>query len=413
MDVVLIANGMTNRGEHSYRLVQEVRGALSKRAIGCHTYAARSLDPSVIDEKIAIPHFEYTLYDSIGPRVSDPLVRNVERCWKGGSRFLSYPAEFLSWQVLNRSFYRDLACLPRDLLKANNLLVITAICQNQISGLIDFMTAQARNLLPNVICHLMFPPSWTPWERAAQFGDVYYRKAFAKATPFTGQKLFFTTENDAIAKIYREEFGVETKILPVPLAVSPRPRCSKEVISLGFFGYSKSAKGFHLLPEAAAICRDEGLNVEFRIQIQHSQWEQATVAAERKLRTMPNVSLIEGVLNSVAYIRETNNADIILLPYDPGQFGMRGSGMFTQAVSAGQPIIASQGTFAAESIRKGEAQGEIFAPYTAKELAGAITRILSKIDEMRSRAETQATAFARKHNGDAYVDALLSLAGAA
>ena len=411
-DMVLVANGLTNRGEHSYRLIQEVRGALARRAIGCHVYAARSLDPGVVEEKIAVPHFKYTLYDSVGPRVSDLLARKLE-WWRSGQKLLSYPAEFLTWKALNRSFRHDLESLPQNICTADHLMVITAICQNQISGVVDFMCARPQDSLPRVVCQLMFPPNWTPWERTARYSDAYYRKAFQKALPLIGHKLFFTTENEAVAKIYREQYGVETMILPIPFTASPCRRPAEKIIRLGFFGYSKTAKGFHLLPEAATICRDTGLNVEFRIQIQHSQWEQATIQAEARLRTMPNVHLIEGSLHSCDYIAETNKADVVLLPYDPILFGMRGSGIFTESVAAGRPIIASDGTFAAESIRMGEAQGEIFTPYSAQELARAIARILPRLPEMQANAAAQADIFARKHSGDAYVDVLLSLLSSA
>lgn len=408
MDMVLVANGLTNRGEHSYRLIQEVRGALARRTIGCHVYAARALDPDVVAEKIAVPHFKYTLYDSVGPRVSDVLTRKLA-WWSGGQRLLSYPAELLTWKTLNRSFRQDLEALPREIRTADHLIVITAICQNQISGVVDFMRARPQESLPTVVCQLMFPPNWTPWERPARYSDAYYRKALHKAQPLIGHKLFFTTENEAIAKIYRAQYGLETTILPVPFAGARSPHRAGKTIRLGFFGYSKTAKGFHLLPEAAAMCRDAGLDVEFCIQVQHSQWEQATIQAERRLRAMPNVSLIEGSLHSHDYIAETDKADVVLLPYDPLLFGMRGSGIFTESVAAARPIIASDGTFAAESIRKGEAQGEIFAPYSADELAHAVARILPRLSQMQARAEAQAEAFARKHSGDAYVDELLSL----
>ena len=408
MDMVLIANGLTNRGEHSYRLIHEVRAALARRAIGCHVFAARGLDPDVVAEKIAAPHFKHTLYDSVGPRASDLVIQKLAG-WQSGQKLLSYPAEFLTWKTLNRSFRHDLESLPRNVCTADNLMVITAVCQNQIAGLVDFMRARSRESLPRIVCQLMFSPSWTPWERSAYYSDAYYRKAFRNALPFIGDKLFFTTENEAIAKIYRDHYGIDTKILPVPLAVSRSTRLAETTIRLGFFGYSKSAKGFHLLPDVAAICREAGLPVEFHIQIQHSHWEQATIEAEARLRGMPNVHLLEGTLHSSDYIAETNKTDVALLPYDPILFGMRGSGVFTESVAAGRPVIASDGTYAAESIRIGVAQGEIFKPYGARELAEAIARVLPRLPQIQASASLQADIFAREHSGDAYVDVLLSL----
>lgn len=409
MDITLIANGLTHRGEHGYRLIQEVRGALARRTIGCHVYVSRSLDAGIIEESDAIPHFKYSLYDSVGPRLPAFLVDPTEGRWKHRGRALSYPAELLTWSILNRSFRQDLEALPPDHRAADRLLVITAVCQNQLSGVIEFMRAQAWSTLPCVVCHLMFLPNWTPWEYPAQLGDAYYRNAFQKASPFLGRKLFFTTENDSIAEIYREKYGIKTKILPVPLAVSRSPCREGKTVCLGFFGYSKTSKGFHLLPEAITLCQNAGLNVEFHIQVQHSQWEKAAIKAERKLRSLPNVHLIDGALPSDNYITETNKVDVVLLPYDPILFGARGSGIFTESVSAGRPIIASDGTRAAESIRIGEAQGEIFAPYNAEELANAIKRLLPRISQLRTSAATRADGFAIKHSGEAYVDVLLSL----
>ncbi|TAL80347.1 MAG: glycosyltransferase family 1 protein [Beijerinckiaceae bacterium] len=408
MKFVLIANGLTNHGEHSYRLVHEVLGALNRRGIEGRAYAAMSLDPAIVGEGIAIPHFKHSLYDHIGTPPLTGFSAQIEQ-WRNGGSILSRPDEYLTWRFLNRSFCRDLNTLPADDTSSNRLLVITAICQNQISGLADFMRSRPRGSLPNVVCQLMFPPHWTPWETPAKYADRYYREALQKAAPLIGDKLFFTTENEPIAQIYLERYGIETKILPVPFARTRPPRLSQKTVRLGFFGYSKSEKGFHLLPDVADLCRSAGLDVEFDIQIQHSRWEPVTIAAEEKLRGMPNVRLIEGALNSDDYTAATDRADVILLPYDPVLFGMRGSGLFTESVAAGRPIIASSGTFAGESILRGEAQGETFRPHDAQQLFAAIERILPRLPEIVARAQAQAESFARRHDGDAYVDALLGL----
>jgi glycosyltransferase involved in cell wall biosynthesis len=407
MHIVLIANGLANRGEHSYRLIQEVRSALARRGIGVSAFASKSLDPAIMEEGVAVPHFKHSLYDSVGPLLPNQWVQSLQKLWSGAEGVLNYPAEFLTWRVLNRSFQHDLEALPPELCTPDDLLVITAANQNQIDGVVEFMRGRPQESLPKVICQLMFPPTWTVWARTARHGEAYYRQAFQKASRFIGKKLFFTTENAGIAKIYRERFGLETTTLPIPFALMQQPRQAGKTIRLGFFGYSKSAKGFHLLPEVAALCKNAGLDVEFLIQIQHSGWEQSTNDAERKLRTLPNVQLIEGVLNSEDYIRQTNTVDVVLLPYDPVLFGMGGSGIFTESVAAGRPIVASEGTFAAECIAKGEAQGEVFAPYTASEFAAAISRLLPRMPECRTRAAACAEAFARRHSGEAYVDALL------
>jgi glycosyltransferase involved in cell wall biosynthesis len=144
--------------------------------------------------------------------------------------------------------------------------------------------------------------------------------------------------------------------------------------------------------------------------LQHNGWEPATVAAEQHLRRIPDIRLIEGVLSENDYIAETGRIDAMLLPYDPCLFGLRGSGIFTQSVAAGRPIIASAGTFAGTCIARGEAEGEVFSPYDAKAFAAAILRLSGRLAHSHTRAAQLARNFARKHNADAYVDVLARLA---
>lgn len=411
MEVILIANGLTGLGEHSHRLVREVSRALSSRNVRHQAYAAKSLDPSVADEKLARPHFKRSLYDQVGLVFPKLQSRTFRALWDADKLTRFAHTEFLTWKILNHSFRRDLEALPNDACTAENLVVITAISQNQLSGLVDFLLARPPDLQPRVVCQLMFTPTWTPWGRPAHFGDAYYRMAFNRAGPLIGRKLFFAAENEEIARIYRDNYGIEAEFLPAAIGAAQPQRKAEKTIRLGFFGYSKCEKGFQLLPEIVTLCRDKGLDVTFAVQIQHSGWEPEIIASEQALRGLKNIQLIEGALSWADYIAETNEIDVALLPYDPILFGMRGSGVFTEAVAAGRPIIASAGTFAAESIKKGEAQGEIFAPYSAQACLAAIARLLPRMSECKARAAAQAEAFARTHNAEAYADVLLGFRG--
>ncbi|WP_139223499.1 glycosyltransferase [Methylocapsa palsarum] len=298
--------------------------------------------------------------------------------------------------------------MPADVWCAGNLVVIPGLSQNELFGLIRFLLAKPEARRPRVICQLMFPPTWTSWGLPARLGKEFYRKSFALAQPLIGKTLFFMTENAALGRLYQTEFGVDAKILPVPFGDAPPAASSRDAPTFGFFGYSKRDKGFHLLPRAIENCRKAGIAANFTIQLQHSGWEPETVAAEEALRKVSGVRLIEGVLDEDAYIEETSQIDVMLLPYDPALFGMRGSGIFTQSVAAGRPLVASAGTFAAASIEAGQAEGEIFSPYDAGNLSAAILRVASRFPESRSRAMKLAPEFARKHSADAYVDVLLA-----
>ncbi len=400
MEIIFLDNGLIGRGEHSYSLLKQVGKALNGRGFQYRAFGAKAMDRSVAEELGCVPHFSYPLYSqqrrSLFPRILrfewDPAVSSERR----------------TWQVLNASFAQDVDALPADVWSAENLLVIPGLSQNELFGMTRSLLAKPPGRRPRVVCQLMFPPNWTTWGRPAKLGEKFYRKAFSRARPLIGKTLFFTTENPALGRLYQTKFGIDAKILPVPFGdAQPAAPCRGRP-TFGFFGYSKCDKGFHLLPRAIETCRARGVESEFAIQLQHSGWEPATVAAEDALRGIDGVRLIEGVLDEDAYIRETGRIDAMLLPYDPVLFGVRGSGIFTQSVAAGRPVVASAGTFAGASIASGEAEGEVFYPYDSEALAAAIIRLSRRLADSHRRAAQLATAFAQKHSPEAYVEVLLA-----
>lgn len=408
MEIIVLDNGLRGQGEHSYQLLLEICKAFARRKIAYRVFGAKRMHRALIADIGAIPHFHGSLYKGKFP----PFLEFVSRIWALLRDFLhgkSIFSEERTWRLLNETYERDLGRLPADVWKRENLIVVPAISQNQIYGLIRYLQSLPPYALPKVVAHLMFTPSWTPWGSNGKLGESYYRRAFLLADKLIGTSLFFTTENDALAEVYRHEFQINTTILPIALPVFWLPQTKAKKVRLGFFGYSKTEKGFHLLPEAIEICRAKQLPVQFVVQIQHSNWEKATIAAERQLRRMPDVELIDRTMGNSEYAERTNAVDVTLLPYDPERFGPRGSGIFTEAVAAGRPIIAAQGIYAATSIEQGEAEGEIFAPYEAAALAAAIERLLPRLSECRARAIERAARFARRHSGDAYSDVLLSV----
>jgi glycosyltransferase involved in cell wall biosynthesis len=409
MDVIFLDNGLISKGEHSYNLAAKLAGSLARRNLRYRMFGATSLAQSIVDELAAVPHFQHSLYDGVDISRGQQRLRSVAAFLRRGPARGPVRSERKTWNVLNDSFEADLTSLPPDVWNSANLVVVPAISQNQILGLIRFLLRQPEGRLPRVVCQLMFPPSWTPWGEISAHGEQFYKDAFRLAAPLLGRVLFFTVENEAMQALMEKNFGIGAKVLPVPFDASPRKENPEGPVRLGFFGYSKCDKGFHLLPKAIELCQRQGLDAEFIVQIQHSGWEQRISKADVALRVLKNVRVVEGVLSSAEYAAWTNQIDVMLLPYDPIAFGgARGSGIFTESLAAGRPIIASKGTFAGTSVENNQAEGEVFAPYTSEELAAAIARLIPRLPACNIRATERAKVFAREHNADTYIDVLLT-----
>ncbi len=442
MELIFLDNGLLNKAGHSYELAKTLSEALSRRKLRFRIFGLSGLDPSIAAEIGAVPHFSRSLYDVV-EFSSDEKRRSVAAIFRGApvqqsnmdgvneaSNLRAFRSEPRTWTALNEAFERDLRALPLDIWRPGNLIVVVAITQNQILGLVRFLRAMPRNRLPRVVCNLMLPPSYLPWGAVSAHGKKFYRAAFKLAAPLIGRSLFFTVENEAMRTLYskligrslfftvenaalrtlfRKDFGVQTRILPVPFGASGPPRTMEGRVRLGYFGDSRCDKGFHLLPRAIALCQRDGLDAEFAVQIQHGGWDQRTIEAEAALRALKGVRFVEGVLSSEDYAAWTGRTDVMLLPYDPVAFGAaRGSGIFTESVAAGRPVVASRGTFAGTSVENNQAEGEVFAPHTSEALAAAIARLIPRLPACKARAAERARDFARSHSPGAYIDVLLA-----
>ncbi|MDQ6868599.1 MAG: glycosyltransferase [Pseudomonadota bacterium] len=410
MELILIDSGLVNKAGHSYKLAKTVSQALTRRKLRYRIFGLSGLDPSIAAEIGAIPHFTRSPYEYVEFSRNEKRLRSFAAIFRGAPTGCSPISERQTWKALNGNFERDLEALPAGVWQKDNLIVVVTITQNQILGLVRFLRARPHDRLPCVICNLMLQPSYLPWGVVSTQGEKFYRVAFRLAAPLIGRTLFFTVENEAMRTLYCKDFGVETRILPLPFGDSGSgPQQTMEgPVRVGFFGDSRYDKGFHLLPRAIELCRRDGLDAAFIVQILDNGWDQRTIEAERALRTLKDVCFLEAVLSSEDYAAWTGRMDVMLLPYDPVTFGMRGSGIFTEAAAAGRPVVASKGTFAGSSVENNEAEGEVFAPHTSEALAAAIARLMPRLPACKARAAERAQDFARGHSPDAYVDVLLA-----
>ena len=239
MEVIFVDNGLIGKGEHSYSLIKLVGERLTRCGVRYRAFGMKSIDPIIVAEIGVLPHFSRSLYQSESPTPNERGLLRLSALARGRAFDATIPSERRSARVLNASYERDLAALPPDIWSSDKLIVAPAVSQNQIVGLIRTLRAKADGERLRVVCQLMFAPNWTPWGRTGELGQSIYRKAFALAGPIIGKTLFFTTENEAIAGLYRDQYGIETSILPVPFGdTGPAAPCSGRS-AFGFFGYSK------------------------------------------------------------------------------------------------------------------------------------------------------------------------------
>ena len=119
---------------------------------------------------------------------------------------------------------------------------------------------------------------------------------------------------------------------PIP---APRPRLS----TVGFFGHQRPEKGSPRLDGLVA----EFLANDFDVIVQDSG------SQTKPPQTSPRVRRYGFVSDLAALLTET---DFVILPYDPQAFRARCSGIASQAIACGVPVLAPDNTAIAQVLKR-------------------------------------------------------------
>ena len=409
MHVTVIDSGLQSHFGHSYSIAKAAHGELAALGISHGIYAHQSAEPDVCRELGSIPHFTRCLYDHMQPGRLERAQRWIKA--RAQTRPVDdSPSEKESARLLNADYEADLKRIPEEVWRPGNAALFVGPMQHQLLGIARFLRGRGNAPTGAIVLQMLFLPDWLPWSRPADLGRDLYEQAFRLLGPLIGRSVFFTAEIEPVAAFYREHYGLDLALLPFPQTAAPSQKQTGERIRVGFFGYTKAEKGFHLLPGAFRSCAEARSDIDFTVQVQHHHTEPEVVNAEAELRLVPRVRILDGALSTEDFERECADVDIVAIPYDPSVFGLRNSGIFVEAASAGRPVIASKGTWAARSVEADEAAGVVFAPYGAQALSEAILSACSTLPDLKRKAARTALDFMQRNSVTAFGKTLVSFA---
>jgi glycosyltransferase involved in cell wall biosynthesis len=259
---------------------------------------------------------------------------------------------------------------------------------------------------------LLFPPVAHPQNASAssdappQSTAEEYRRAFAalKAVLADPRKLMVYCETETLAATYRAILGVDVSIGDGPNLAPPerdlprRPRPGPTTIVC--VGYANEAKGYNLLPNAIRQVVQARPDVRFMIHGSRSQLDanQDFSTFEALGHIGPQVVVNSRVLEDDEYLAWLDQADLLLLPYDPETYRSRGSGVFAEATSLGIPSIVTAGcAFASQAFA--EQRAVAIERHDSDGVARAILRAIGGLPALAEKAEAAALASSQGTTG--------------
>jgi predicted O-linked N-acetylglucosamine transferase (SPINDLY family)/glycosyltransferase involved in cell wall biosynthesis len=256
-----------------------------------------------------------------------------------------------NFTYLNKSFENDLASLNPNNFSSNDLAYFPNILQNQLLGVASWLRrlpADARPACAFMLRYLNHKMAYLQSRKAVSTIPSLYKTA--------GEILYslqprsrICSDTKELADAYSAIFGREVLELPNPMdankfQIKSKEKTKKNELTVLFQGHTSPLKGFHFLPEIIFRVSRIQPNTKFLVQIQNPDTArnmglEKTVADLRKLAAPSRLELIEGELEAGEYYKILDDADIILLPYNPDFYGFGSSGVFTEAASLGKVIV--------------------------------------------------------------------------
>jgi glycosyltransferase involved in cell wall biosynthesis len=392
MSVYICDAGLFSKGSHHFNWACEVSAEFARRGLPPRIFAYRNAAPDVLADTGAVGHFDDLLYD-----------KHCDQCPFDEER---------NWRTLNESFRADLERIEPEIARSDAIIIIPAITQHQIEGLAQWFVSLAPERRPKLAVCLMFQPEWTPWGDRAIRGAEYYAHAISRIKPWVGRSVLLYTETQELKACFEALTEVPIEVLPHPWRKPTRfPRNAlRDCIRFGYLGHPRKERGFHLLPEAVKICNQKQLPFELVVQIRDNNYDLAVVRATELLRAQTNVYSIIGPLEGPQYYRVLDSCDAILLPYSPNMYRARGSGLYTEAIIYGKPIIVTAGTPMARAAERAECVARL-CTFNSSSLAATMIDVAKCFDELGPRAVEVGRAWHQTNNAVEYCRRILEFAG--
>ncbi|MBJ7898465.1 MAG: glycosyltransferase [Cyanobacteria bacterium RI_101] len=312
-------------------------------------------------------------------------------------------------ETLKRIF-TELAPIPTD------QVFIHTIGIEQIEELFWFLQAQSSEALPVFHVLLRRDPQDPLVAQAPGLGIGAIFRECHEWGLWPG-KIRFYSDAPKLIQGYNSLGALRVQEIPIPfrqenldsLGLEPKNLEPDAPIHIVYLGDARTEKGYQLLPELVLNLWEDYLapkRARFTIQSNYNigGGEAEAVRAKVKLAQFPSqtVKLLEAPLTAQAYYALLKSADLVVLPYNPQSY-QRTSGVLTEALAAGKPVVVPAGSWLAEQVA--ENRGRIYE--NPSQLAGAVRSALENLPALTQGAQAYAPLWRQRQSPERLIHILL------
>lgn len=321
----------------------------------------------------------------------------IEKIFRG-SFYEAAPAEqqeaWMRLRIMQREFRRSLA---KPLLRAtrNDVIILAHSTLVTLNGVAAWASGMQADQLPRLTVWLMMEPEGEDF--VAPLGSVNcIVAAMHRLRALFGDRLALAGFTKQVCTQYETLGFGPVHFLPF---IALRPALAARTVArqrtdhtpatppqIALLGHMGPSKGLHLMP--ALIKELNRRAVPLRWVIGGASFGETSCVLkeiEDLSKIDPNINLVTQSAGVEDYDALIKSSDLILLPYSPDVYRLRGSGISEEAELLGLPYIAPIAPFSAEGVSAGAAVS--FEAWTVEGIADAVVEAANELQLLTHRAQ--------------------------
>lgn len=394
MRIAIFDSCLRGYNGHHYEYARSIVDECRRRGWATRVYCHRDAGAGLVERLAADPVFHHDIYKL-------PL-RFFERFL--GGRLLNLVSAFYG----NARYFRELGRVAPEHTDPSDVLFFHTITERQLIAIALWFLFRVPGRNASLVLLLRYRAGMTA--RSWSFGRITYRLAFALLR-LSRRPVRLATDTELLADEYTRLSGRSVAVFPIPHMPGIPAACGAAPArppTLLMPGHSSIGKGLDVVAAAVERWPDDLAGVRLRVQV--SDWISGDSDRVRALlagmAARPFVTLLQGSPDTSVFYSWLQEADAILVPYNPALYGGQTSGIFAEAVGLGKPVITSPGSWMARQITSGRAAGTVMADYSAGGLIEAVRNFLRNRDHHEQQAAAMAAPWRAFHNSTTFVDLL-------
>ncbi|MBX9791541.1 MAG: glycosyltransferase [Pirellulales bacterium] len=320
---------------------------------------------------------------------------------------------FVEHRLRRRAFLQDLNRATKQLeLDASSIVFVHTLTEHYVKPLVDWLAALPAASRPRLCLLLRYAPSPNPCYPNAVSAQEYRRGLEHLESSPVRPWVTLLTDSAQLQQEYGDLTELPLHVLPIPharLADDQPCAAATRIRTMTYLGNARSTKGFQYLPFVIEELRDEfesgAWQAEFQANVMFAHDAESQLALTR-LRSLP-VRLHDRELTETQYAELLERSALVVIPYQQLYYYAQTSGVLSEAISAGKPVVVPRGTWMADQVKR-HGVGTLFLPGDRISLVEAVRDAMWRIDELQAASCDARDQWLRTHNPKQFLDSLLT-----